>query len=225
MSAASSHDRPFDLIIFDWDGTLMDSAAHIVDAIRAAAADLELKVPTPEAARHVIGLGLKDAIASALPDLPMDRYDALVERYRHHFFTTAMQRQQLFAGVRELLDALHQDRYWMAVATGKGRAGLDRSLQETELGRYFVTSRTADETASKPDPKMLHEILFELDVSPERALMVGDTSYDLEMAARARMPSVGVTGGAHAIEYLLPHQPQVILDDVRALAGWLKDQS
>ncbi|MDX1454137.1 MAG: HAD-IA family hydrolase [Gammaproteobacteria bacterium] len=216
-------EKRFDLIIFDWDGTLMDSAAHIVEAIRAAAADVGVTVPTPEAARHVIGLGLQDAIAMALPDLPQDRYDELVASYRHHFFTTAIQRQRLFAGVEELLVSLREQRYWLAVATGKGRAGLDRSLEETALGRYFVTSRTADETASKPDPKMLHEILFELDVVPERALMVGDTSYDLEMAARARVPSVGVTGGAHAIEHLLPHQPRTILDDIRELETWLAD--
>lgn len=217
------YQRPYDLIIFDWDGALMDSAAHIVDAIQSAARDSGLPEPSAETARHVIGLSLPEAIAKVAPALAGDRqrYDAFVERYRHHFFTTAMQRQRLFEGVEELLAELQTAPYWLAVATGKGRRGLDLALEETRLGRFFLTTRTAEETASKPDPQMLIEILEEVAVAPERALMVGDTSYDLEMAARAGMHSVGVSCGAHDLHHLEPHSPLVVLDDIRGLSHWL----
>ena len=213
--------RPYDLIIFDWDGTLMDSAAHIVEAIQTASRDAGLPVPSVETARHVIGLGLSEAIAAVAPDLKQGDYEAFIERYRHHFFTTAMHRQRLFEGVEELLTELQAARYWLAIATGKGRRGLDIALQDTGLQRFFLTSRTADETVSKPDPRMLIEILDEVGVERERALMVGDTSYDLEMAARAEVASVGVSGGAHAAHHLEPHAPLVILDDIRELSRGL----
>lgn len=210
----------FDLLVFDWDGTLMDSAAAISASLRNACADLELPVPTEERARYVIGLGLSDALKYLLPDLPAVGYPALLERYRHHF-----QRQDrdttLFEGAHEALRALYERGFLLAVATGKSRRGLDRALEATGLNEIFHATRCADEGFSKPHPGMLLWLLDELSVTRERTLMIGDTSHDMEMAAAADVARLGVTYGAHARENLLRHEPVACLNTFGELAIWL----
>jgi phosphoglycolate phosphatase len=212
--------KQFDLLVFDWDGTLMDSAAAISTSLRDACADLRLPVPSEERARYVIGLGLSDALKYLLPDLPQTGYPVLLERYRHHF-----QRQDrdttLFTGVPEMLRALHDAGFLLAVATGKSRRGLDRALEATGLKQTFHATRCADEGYSKPHPGMLLWLLDELKIKREHALMVGDTSHDMEMAAAAEVARVGVAYGAHARENLLMHHPLACLNTFTELSQWL----
>ena len=212
------------LLVFDWDGTLMDSAAHIVAAVRAAAGDIGCRVPAEDDVRHVIGLGLREAIAVAIPELDDEGYVRFVAAYRQRFWQQSLHGQALFPGAREVLLELKAAGYLLAVATGKGRNGLRRVLEEEMLHQVFDATRCAEETASKPDPRMLREILDELDVSPGDALMIGDTTYDLEMAARAGMQRLGATYGAHDRELLKPHHPLGFLDDIRELPDWLAGQ-
>ena len=210
----------FDLLVFDWDGTLMDSAAAITASLRQACADLDLDVPSEERARYVIGLGLTDALKYLLPDLPAVGYPALLERYRHHF-----QRQDrdtvLFGGAVEMLQTLHGAGYLLAVATGKSRRGLDHALQVTGLTPVFHATRCADEGFSKPHPGMLLWLLDELNVARERAVMIGDTSHDMEMAAAAQVARIGVAYGAHPHDNLLKHAPTACLDTFTELSQWL----
>ena len=216
--------KHYDLIVFDWDGTLMDSTAVIAGSIQAACRDLELPVPSDEAARHVIGMGLVAALRHAVPDAPESMYEPLVARYRHHFLAQD-EAIPLFAGVRETVADLHDAGYWLAVATGKSRIGLDRALQSSGLTRYFHATRTADQTFSKPHPAMLLEIMDELGIMPERALMVGDTTHDLQMALNANVDALGMTHGAHPVEQLRELQPLVLLDDFAELRAWLKNNA
>ena len=213
--------KHYDLIVFDWDGTLMDSTAVIAGSIQAACRDLGLTVPDDEAARHVIGLGLSQALRHAVPDAPESLYEPLVERYRHHFL--AQDRAiPLFAGARETLAELHEAGYWLAVATGKSRMGLDRALESTGLKQYFHATRTADQTFSKPHPAMLLELMEELAVSAERALMIGDTTHDMQMAQNARVGAVAVGYGAHPPEQLQELNPLALVQDFAELRAWLK---
>ena len=171
----------FDLIVFDWDGTLMDSAGAIVRAMQAAARDLGLAALSDERARYVIGLGLEPALRHALPDLEDSAYPRMVERYRHHYLSSDHE-LGLFAGVKEMIEALAARGHMLAVATGKSRIGLNRALGHAGLGGYFHATRCADECFSKPHPAMLEELMDELGVAPERTLMIGDTTHDLQMA-------------------------------------------
>lgn len=213
--------KHYDLIVFDWDGTLMDSTAVIAGSIQAACRDLGLTVPDDEAARHVIGLGLSQALRYAVPDAPESLYEPLVERYRHHFL--AQDRAiPLFAGARETLAELHEAGYWLAVATGKSRMGLDRALESTGLKQYFHATRTADQTFSKPHPAMLLELMEELAVSAERALMIGDTTHDMQMAQNAKVDAVAVGYGAHPPEQLQELNPLALVQDFAELRAWLK---
>jgi len=212
--------KQYDLLVFDWDGTLMDSAAAITSSLRAACADLELPIPSEERARYIIGLGLNDALKYVLPEFPVAGYPALLERYRHHFL-----RQDrdtiLFAGVTETLRVLHDAGFMLAVATGKSRQGLNRSLQATGLEKRFHATRCADESFSKPHPGMLLWLLDELHVERTRALMIGDTSHDMEMAAAAEVPRLGVAYGAHPRENLLKHEPVACVNTFSELSLWL----
>ena len=171
----------FELLVFDWDGTLVDSAGHIVASLQAAFRDLDLPVPGPEAARYVIGLGLKDALAYLNPGLESDRYHEVADRYSAHFMA-GHEDIELFPMVEEGIPALNRDGYLMAVATGKSRRGLDRALQSTALGAHFHASRCADEGFPKPHPDMLETLMQMLGVKRERTLMIGDTTHDLQMA-------------------------------------------
>lgn len=207
------------LLVFDWDGTIIDSASTIADCIRDAAADLGLKVPTYEQASHVIGLGLRDALRHAVPDLPAERTVEFVERYREHFRARENQ-MDLFAGMRELIETLHS-RTVLGIATGKSRRGLDRALDATGLKPYFRASRCADETHPKPHPAMLIELMAELNVPAGQALMIGDTSHDLDMARAAGVDALAVTYGAHAEEGLRSCQPRACVASVAELDRWL----
>ena len=212
--------RNFDLIAFDWDGTLFDSTKIIVRCIQAAVRDVGGTVPTDKEAGYVIGLGLMQALAHAAPDVPPEKYPELGERYRHHY-AAHYDDLSLFDGVLPLLDALKARGHLLAVATGKSRRGLDEVLRTVELKGLFDGSRTADETAGKPDPRMLHELMAEFDVAPERVLMVGDTTHDLQMALNAACPSVGVSYGAHEPEAFAVLAPRHVAHSVQELHDWL----
>ncbi|KVE34158.1 HAD-IA family hydrolase [Burkholderia sp. TSV86] len=216
--------QQFDLIVFDWDGTLMDSTAHIARCIQAACRDLGLPAPSDESSRYVIGLGLRDALAVTAPSLDPADYPRLAERYRFHYLLQD-QRTELFAGVRELLDELREAGYLLAVATGKGRVGLNRALADAKLMSLFDGTRCADETFSKPHPAMLHELTRELGQDLARTLMIGDTTHDLQMAASAGAAGVGVAYGAHSADALAALSPRFIAPDVGALAGWLREHA
>lgn len=212
--------RRFDLIAFDWDGTLFDSTAIIARCIQAAVLDVGGQKPSDEAASYVIGMGLMQALAHAAPDVPKERYPLLGDRYRHHYF--AIQHEiSLFDGVLPMLAALKARGHLLAVATGKSRRGLDEALATSTLAGTFDASRTADQTAGKPDPLMLRELMAEFDVPPERTLMIGDTTHDLQMALNAGCASVGVSYGAHEPEAFVALKPLVVAHDVAQLHDWL----
>jgi len=213
--------RRFDLIAFDWDGTLFDSTAIIARCIQAAVRDVGGQEPTLEAASYVIGMGLMQALAHAAPDVPKELYPTLGDRYRHHYFANQHD-ISLFDGVLPLLDALKARGYLLAVATGKSRRGLDEALASSALAGVFDASRTADQTAGKPDPLMLRELMAEFDVAPERTLMIGDTTHDLQMALNAGCPSVGVSYGAHDHAVFDVLRPLYVAHSVRQLHDWMR---
>jgi phosphoglycolate phosphatase len=207
------------LVVFDWDGTIIDSATSIAECIRLAAGDLGLEVPSKEQASHVIGLGLHDALRHAVPGLPAERTAQFVARYRDHFRAREHE-MDLFPGMRELLELLHVKKI-LGIATGKSRRGLDRSLEATGLKPLFRASRCADETNPKPHPAMLLELMGELAVAAQDALMIGDTSHDLDMARAAGVDALAVTYGAHAEEGLRSCQPRACVASVAELDRWL----
>ena len=217
--------RQFDLICFDWDGTLFDSTALITRCIQQAVVDVGGARPSEQAASHVIGMALMPALAKAAPDVPPEKYPALGERYRHHYL-----RHQgdisLFDGVLPLLAALRQRHHWLTVATGKSRRGLDEVLATRQLRGVFDGSRTADETAGKPDPRMLNELMRQFGAEPERTLMIGDTTHDLQMARNAGCASLGVSYGAHPAEELTAAlQPRFLAHSVAELHQWLDEHA
>lgn len=212
----------YQLIVFDWDGTLLDSAAAIVHAIQSASRDLGLAVPDDARARHVIGLGLSDALNHAVPDLAAERIPEMVERYRFHYLAGDHQ-LTLFDGVRSMLEDLSEAGHMLAIATGKSRLGLDRALDHSGLRTFFQGSRCADECRSKPNPQMLEELIAEFGVSPESTVMIGDTSHDLQMARNAGVDGLAVTYGAHSHDHLLEHHPVACLHSTKELSTWLKN--
>ncbi len=217
---AARRPRQFDLIVFDWDGTLFDSTALIARSIQAACGDVGVAVPSDRDASFVIGMGLKEALRHAAPALPEARYPALADRYRHHYF--AKQHEILmFDGALELLAALKERNHFLAVATGKSRRGLDEALTSKQLHGVFDATRTADETTSKPHPQMLLELMAELGARPERTLMIGDTTHDLQLAANAGTASIGVSYGAHAVAEFAAHAPRHVAHSVPELHAWL----
>ncbi len=211
----------FELIVFDWDGTLMDSEARIVACIQAAFADLGLPVPTREAARDIIGLGLEEAMTRLRPEADPDTRAALVVHYRRHFLLTDQTPTPLFPGARATLEWILAQGYRVAVATGKSRVGLNKSLAETGLAGLFHATRCADETFSKPHPAMLFELMEELGVRAAQTLMIGDTEYDLQMARNAGAQSLAVCYGVHDEARLLTHGPLACLDSLEAIPRWL----
>ena len=223
MTTTTSPDgaaRRFDLIAFDWDGTLYDSTAVIVRCIQAAVVDVGGCLPSERDAAWVIGLGLAEALAKAAPDVPPEKYPELGARYRHHYL-----RHQddlvLFDGVLPMIDALRARGHKLAVATGKSRRGLDLALDTVALRERFDSSRTADETFGKPHPRMLLELMEELEVPPERTLMIGDTIHDLQLATNAGCASVGVSYGAHEPASFADHGPLHVAHSVQDLHDWL----
>lgn len=216
----TSRPRRFDLIAFDWDGTLFDSTQIIVRCIQAAVKDVGGAVPTDQAASYVIGMALMQALAHAAPDIPPEKYPELGNRYRFHY----LQHQDdlsLFEGVLPMLADLRDAGHLLTVATGKSRRGLDEVLHSKDLKGVFDGSRTADQTAGKPHPLMLQELMAEFDVPPERVLMIGDTTHDLQMALNAGCPSVGVSYGAHEPDAFHALQPLAVAHSVRELHDWL----
>ena len=216
--------REFDLICFDWDGTLFDSTGIITRCIQQAVVDVGGARPTDEAASYVIGMALMPALAHAAPDVPKDKYPLLGERYRHHYL--AHQNDiSLFDGVLPMLAELKARHHWLAVATGKSRVGLDNLLATRDLKGIFDASRTADETAGKPDPRMLNELMRQFGTEPERTLMVGDTTHDLQMARNAGCASLGVSYGAHPPSEFEALGPRAVLHSAQALRQWLNEHA
>lgn len=213
--------RRYDLLIFDWDGTLMDSIARIVNCFGHACTDTGLPRPAEAVMRNVIGLGLAEAVDVLLPGVDESTRERVVARYREHFLHIDQTAIPLFEGVRTGLESLAEQGYLLAVATGKSRRGLDRALEETGLGRLFVATRCADEAFSKPHPKMLEDLLDYTGLDVNRALMVGDTIYDLQMARAAAMDSLAVSYGVHTREALLAHDPRACFDSFNDVRRWL----
>ena len=212
--------RQFDLIAFDWDGTLFDSTAIITRCIQEAVRDVGGTVPTNAQASYVIGMGLMQALAHAAPDVPEHRHPALIERYRHHYIG----RQHdisFFEGVMDMLVALKGRQHCLAIATGKSRVGLDQVLLANPLRQVIDGSRTADETAGKPHPRMLQELMAEFGTEPGRTLMIGDTTHDLQMALNAHCASVGVSYGAHEPSSFSALRPLHVAHSVADLHQWL----
>ncbi len=217
--------KQFDLIVFDWDGTLMDSTATIVKSIQAAARDIGLPIPSREAAAHVIGLGLTEAMQAVLgPGLEPKMYQRMVERYRHHYLTKD-QELTLFDGVEEMLRELSQQGYFLAVATGKSRVGLNRALNAAKLLSTFDATRCADETFSKPHPAMLQELTRELGQDLKRTVMIGDTTHDLLMAQNAGSAGIAVEYGAHPVDQLTACRPVFSARNVPELHQWLNENA
>jgi phosphoglycolate phosphatase len=208
------------LLVFDWDGTIIDSASSIAECIREASRELGLEVPDRDRASHVIGLGLHDAMRIAVPELPAQRYPEFVASYRKHFLVRK-DSMQLFDGMRQLLEHLSTT-HLLAIATGKSRAGLDRDLEYHKLDPLFAASRCADETDPKPHPAMLNELMGELSIFQTQTLMVGDTSHDLEMARAAGVDALAVTYGAHPEEGLRACGPLGCFSSVAGLREWLQ---
>lgn len=212
--------KHYEAVIFDWDGTLMDSTYSIIESIQLASADLGLEVPSTMQASWIIGMSLESGLYKAVPDLTAEQMPEFLDRYRHHFF----QRDasiKMFDGAVEMLDQLRSRVVPISVATGKSRVGLDRVLQVVNLAHYFNTTRCADETRGKPDPLMLHEILWELDLEPENVLMVGDTTHDTYMAHNAGMDCLAVTYGAHDVPTLEKSEPTAIVTSVPEMQDWI----
>ena len=212
--------RRFDLVVFDWDGTILDSAGAIAGAIQAASRELGVTPPSDAAARHVIGLGLEEALRSAVPGLPPSRYPEMVDSYRRHYLSQD-QDLALFPGIESLIARLAETSHLLGVATGKSRVGLDRALQHSGLRRYFDATRCADECFSKPHPQMLEELMEELAMPRERVVMIGDTTHDMEMARNGGVTGVAVTYGAHPKAQLLDSGAAVCCDSVEELREWL----
>jgi phosphoglycolate phosphatase len=220
--------KKYDLIVFDWDGTLFDSTAIITRCIQAAVVDVGGERPTDKQASHVIGLNLMEALAHAAPDVPKEKYPLLGERYRHHFFAE-QEEISLFDGVIEMLQELKRQHYWVTIGTGKSRKGLDVTLEREidvdgkaiKLASLFDGTRTADQTMGKPNPQMLFELMREFGVDAARTLMVGDTTHDLQMALNAGVDAVGVNYGAHEADFLWTCKPKAIVSSVAELRSWL----
>ncbi|MGD2055176.1 MAG: HAD-IA family hydrolase [Gammaproteobacteria bacterium] len=219
--AATAVAREIRLIVFDWDGTLMDSEQQIVSCLRAAVCDLSLEPMADETLRNVIGLGLREAIDTLVPGRDHAFQQAFVEQYRRHWFNS--RESQLFAGVSQMLHTCRQHRFLLGIATGKSRRGLDRVLAENALSDCFDATRCADEAPSKPHPQMLYDIMARLGVPAEQVLMVGDTEYDMEMATNAGVAKVAVSSGVHSAARLQRHDPLVCLPQVAAIPAWLSE--
>lgn len=216
--------HPVELIAFDWDGTLMDSAGAIARCIQRTAIDLGESEPTDGQARYVIGLGLVDALRHAMPGLSESRYSEAVERYRYHYL--AQDHELLpFDGIAKLIMELSERGYFLGIATGKSRRGLERALEHSGLGSFFQATRCADECHSKPHPQMLEELMDEFGVLPERTLMIGDTTHDLLMAKNARTHGLAVTYGAHSRSALETELPVSCVETVEELSAWLLENA
>ncbi|MFY8272581.1 HAD-IA family hydrolase [Pseudoalteromonas sp. SSDWG2] len=204
------------LIIFDWDGTIMDSVPKIVATLQSAARELRVPEPDHVDAKNIIGLSLDTAVSTLFPE-HSEHHQALEEQYKHHYVSVDTTPSPLFDDVRETLQALKDKGYWLAIATGKSRRGLDRLLNNTGLADFFEISMTASEAKSKPDPDMLEQILAFYDIQREQAVMIGDTQIDMQLAANANMDAVGVTFGVHSQTELETYNPIATVDNYKQL--------
>jgi len=211
----------YKLIIFDWDGTLMDSQARIIDCLRNAADDLQLNQLSDKTLKNIIGLGLNEAISSLYPHLQDAQIIHFADRYRYHFLTANDTPSGLFDNVKQMLEGLNNKGFMLAIATGKARRGLEPVLNETGLKALFHGSRCADETRSKPHPQMLEELLDEFGLMANDAIMVGDTEYDMLMAKSIGMDALAVSYGVHDKDDILKHKPLICVDSVLEMSDWL----
>ncbi len=216
--------KAYELLVFDWDGTLMDSESRIVNCMRAAIIDLRLELPEDGSISNIIGLGLKEAICVLFPGADEALIKEVTDRYRHHFLHEDTTPTPLFAGVKEVLHRLKSEGYLLAVATGKGRPGLDKVLTHSGLDQVFHATRCADDAFSKPHPDMLLQLLDELGVQATDALMIGDTEYDMQMANSAGTAALAVSYGVHSIERLLQHEPLGCLSAISEMPDWLSSR-
>lgn len=217
-------DRSYDVLIFDWDGTLMDSTGWIVECMQRGILDTGLETRSTQAIRGIIGLGLQEAVRDLYPGVVESQVRALCDAYREHYFS-ADEECELFSGVEAVLDELRALGYWMAIATGKSRRGLDKVLRQTGLGEVFPVTRTADETLSKPNPLMLEEIVTDFDSRASRCLMIGDSLFDLQMAQNAGMDALGVSWGVQGAGSLQDLEPTGLIHEINELPGWLLQQA
>jgi phosphoglycolate phosphatase len=217
-----SEERRYDLVVWDWDGTIMDSTPTIVHCIQQACRDLDFPVPDDSIASYVIGLGVQDSLRRVVPTVHPARFPELVERFRYHYLAKDHE-LHLFVGIRELLEDLKNKGFMLGVATGKPRRGLDRSLNFHELKHLFHDTRTADESFSKPHPGMLLDLSDSLQVPVRKMLMIGDTTHDLEMAQSAGVDGVAVSYGAHPADALKAAKCLACLDNVEQLVAWLQN--
>lgn len=207
----------FDLLIFDWDGTLVDSIDWIVHCVQSAAKKCDCAEPLPQAVKDIIGLSIQEAMNTLFPEVDSAVKQQMVLHYSELFFSKQTMAEDLFSGVENMLIELKQSGYQLAVATGKTRSGLDKVLRGTGIGELFCITRCADETASKPHPLMLEQIMQHTGISPERTLMIGDSIHDLQMAQNAQISSIGVTCGTHWAEILQQYQPLFCLEQTTEL--------
>jgi len=215
-----SSEKQFDLIVWDWDGTLADSTSMIAQALVASAEQVGLPTLALQKARNVIGLGLRESIQTLFGNISDEQAQALAKQYAVNYYA-GEQAIPLFEGATALIAELARRGYKQAVATGKGRRGLNADLARLEIAKYFQATRTVDECFSKPHPQMLDELMDALVATPERTLMVGDSSYDLQMAQNAGVQSLAVTFGAHSSEQLLKFDPKGIFNTFNELSEWL----
>ena len=213
--------KKYSCIIFDWDGTLMDSLQKISESVRAAAADIDLPVPSDAEARNIIGLGLADAMQKLFGDIGQEKIDLLVERYKYHFINQNKTEQPLYEGVLDGLEELSQTGAFLCVATGKARAGLERVLLAESMHDFFIYTRCADEALGKPNPQMLFDILDFLALEAKDCLMVGDTEYDMQMATNAGVDAVGIKYGAHEEIRLLEAGALTTLNSFPDFIDWV----
>ena len=217
--------KAYELLVFDWDGTLMDSEARIVNCLTKSISDIGAAPRTRAELRNIIGLGLTEAVRALYADADAAFVQRFSEAYREHFLGQDDTPSILFEGAREVVEGLSEAGYLLGVATGKARRGLDRVLEAEGLAHLFHATRCADETFSKPHPQMLEEIMVDLDTAPARTLMIGDTEYDMQMARNARTAGLAVSYGVHELERLLACASEGHIDGIAELPGWLTAKS
>lgn len=210
-------EKKYKVLIFDWDGTIIDSQAHIIHCMREGIKEAGFEAPNDSSIRHIIGLSLETAIQTLLPQCDEKEVVTISDNYRRHFFATGAEASEFFEGAEDILQQCYDMGYYLAVATGKSRRGLDLVLEAFDLNRLFHITRCADETASKPHPMMLEEILTDLDLTSRDALMIGDTTYDMNMAKNANMDCTAVTYGVHSEEDLAQTEPNYYIHDIKDL--------
>lgn len=213
--------REFDLIIFDWDGTLMDSVAKIVRCFQEAMNELNISSPSVDEIRNIIGLGMEEAMNILLPNHSSAEKNKVIDVYRDHFLERDKTDMPFFSGVESGLQQLQSHGYQLAVATGKNRKGLDRLLGLHDFDKYFTATRCSDESCSKPNPKMIHDLLSQTKIAPEKAIMIGDSTYDMEMACNAKIECIAVNYGVHDCQQLKQYKPKDCLDSFSDVMNWL----